>query len=202
MSGGTRTPSANGIPPFGSPYRVSPANPGPAKSQPAAPLNGKLIAMNSSLTDITAEQLYEACLKAIQKIDPQHISLPWSSASSGLAGVYATVASRLNLRAMLFVGGHPTTEELATYFQLAGLLLSGKDLAALAELTSNWTGYFGIEAPTESDHKVGDVWLFKAGGSKAKVVDVAPDGKVKLRLNGIETEWLEVSELEKDAKKQ
>lgn len=153
---------------------------------------------------ITGEQLYEACLKAIQKVDPQHISLPWSSASLGLMGVYQTVASRINLRAMLFVNSHPTTEELATYFQLAGLLLSGKDLAALAELTSNWTGYFGIEAPTESDHKVGDVWLFTAGGSKAKVVDVAAGAstQVKLRLNGIETEWIEVSELEKDAKKQ
>jgi len=155
---------------------------------------------NTSLYNLTGEQLFDGWCKAVQKIGiaTKTGRKNWRALDPSVQSVWCIAATALNAR----VTALRTAEEFIALFfgQLNPAWITPDVMAAAKELVDNWAGYFDFSGNISCNAK-GDVWLFKASGLKAKVIDVAGT-KLKLRLaNGTETDWIEESEVAKSATK-
>ncbi len=146
---------------------------------------------------MTGEELYGGWARAATKLGKSVVAWPmfvprvqaWWERLAGFIGNHVPASGLHFLEAVAFCGenwfGQPEILSIAD------------------ELVSNWVGYFDFTSVrAETENTKGDVWLFKASGLKATVLDV--DGtKLKLKLqNGTETDWLEASEVVKGATKE
>jgi|ERR1700722_2286212 len=145
---------------------------------------------------MTGEQLYKGWSEAAKSRGLQCI--PWEHQSLQNQLSWSNIADVLG-------PDKPTSPDaLLQTFAMAGILTGpvSIDVVVVAnELVKNWSAYyFNFSGQISSEHTEGDEWLFKASGIRARVQAVA-GSQVILKINGVDTGWIEIEELAKDAKK-
>lgn len=147
---------------------------------------------------MTGKQLYDGWTRAAFKTDGS-LCVSWSSLTPTFMATWDSIAGTIER-----LGPPPSAQVFIGSFG-SSVAPDPMIWVIAEELVKNWAGYYynftGIsDASDSSEHIKGDMWLFKASGIKAKVLDVA-GSKLRLSINGTETDWIEVEELAKSAKK-